>query len=178
MIIAPDNEKTAIINLIAAYCQGRQSPSLGNKTEQARGAGHALGWREGVAEALGVWLSVKRRAELPHSQWVELIDSYEVNEALAPFVASFHEARNAPKPKDNDTPSEFDIFLTEAYDALMGLVVSEEQRRLDNEARREKILKGEAVPTDADAEWIEEQRIAARQRLANFDKLSQQVMGK
>ena len=175
MLIAPNNETNAIMQLIAAYCQGRKGPSLGTKVEQARDEGRADGWRNGVAEALGYWLSVKRRDSLPHSRWVELITDSDVSEALAPYVERFHEARNAPKPKEKDVPSEFELFMTEAYDALMQLVVTEEQRRLDDEARRELILKGEAEPTEDDADWIDQIRDEAHRRLTEFDKLATKV---
>jgi hypothetical protein len=180
MLIAHNTEQANMIGLINSYLQGRKGPSLGNKTEQARNEGKADGFRDGVAEALAVWLTIKRREQLHYTRYVEALTDLDVKATLAPFAEEYFTVRNAPKEKVNSgsaEPSAFDKFLLGAYKALLDLVVTPEMVEADTAVRRELILKGEVEPTFEDAEWIDGERMKARQLIEQFDTFAMKVNG-
>jgi hypothetical protein len=171
MLIAHNTEQANMVGLINSYLQGRKGPSLGSKTEQARNEGKADGFRDGVAEALAVWLTIKRREQLHHTRYVEAVSDLDVKATLAPFAEEYFTVRNTPKKKVNSgsaEPSAFDMFLLDAYKALLDLVVTPEMVEADAAVRRELVLKGEAQPTEDDRLWLADLKT---ERLAEARKL-------
>lgn len=155
-LIAPKDEGHIIFNLVELYLRGKREMLMKDTKEaRARRDGLALGWREGMAEAISSLLTIYRVRAFEDFDRVEQVMIWEVVDALSTYVKPYDDVWLMSRGAKGEQGDQLVALVQNAYNQLMELVEPEAYVEERTNRRREKILKGEAEPLAEDRDWLE-----------------------
>jgi hypothetical protein len=154
-VISDINKESILTEFISDFLRRRKPSPGANKTDAARNEARWFGWRDMLFDALSAVANERRREimrDLIGEGYIEAVSGFDVRPWAETLENNWHEEKKWSLVDDET------FFAEIAEDFEQNVVLGYGFREQVEGLRRALILDGKITPTEADYEWLTEER--------------------